>query len=149
MTTELSVYHPRLVHLTRSLSPQELDNHRAQVGLRLEVLARKTDKFGWDRMDPNVRTILRKDWMDALQDFTLPEIDEACRAAVVANPDKCPNEGHILGLILKERAAIRASLPKPEEPFYSALSVPTEERREQVKKIMAEVFSDSPLRGEA
>ena len=149
MTTELSAYHPRLVHLTKSLSPQELDNHRAQVGLRLEVLVRKTDKFGWDRMDPAVRTILRKDWMDALQDFTLPEIDDACRAAVLASPDKCPNEGHVRALILKDRAAIRAALPKPEEPFYSALSVPTEERRGHVRRIMGEVFAESPLKGEA
>ena len=65
--------------------------------------------------------------MDALQDFTLPEIDEACRAAVMANPDRCPNEGHIRGLILKERAAIRASLPKPAAP--EPITRTTEERR--------------------
>lgn len=137
MTTVPAVTHPRLVHLTKSLSPQELDSHRAQVGVRLEVLVRKTDKFGWDRMDPNVRTILRKDWMDALQDFTLPEIDEACRAAVMANPDRCPNEGHIRGLILKERAAIRASLPKPAAP--EPIIRTTEERRAIVARVMASV----------
>lgn len=101
------------------------------------MLVRKTDKFGWDRMDPNVRTILRKDWMDALQDFTLPEIDEACRAAVMANPDRCPNEGHIRGLILKERAAIRASLPKPAAP--EPIIRTTEERRAIVARVMASV----------
>lgn len=137
MTTVPAVTHPRLVHLTKSLSPQELDSHRAQVGVRLEVLVRKTDKFGWDRMDPNVRTILRKDWMDALQDFTLPEIDEACRAAVMANPDRCPNEGHIRGLILKERAAIRASIPKPAAP--EPIIRTTEERRAIVARVMASV----------
>lgn len=139
MTTVPAVAHPRLVHLTKSLSPQELDSHRAQVGVRLEVLVRKTDKFGWDRMDPNVRTILRKDWMDALQDFTLPEIDEACRAAVMANPDRCPNEGHIRGLILKERAAIRASLPKPAAP--EPIIRTTEERRAIVARVLASVGS--------
>lgn len=139
MTTVPAVTHPRLVHLTKSLSPQELDSHRAQVGVRLEVLVRKTDKFGWDRMDPNVRTILRKDWMDALQDFTLPEIDEACRAAVMANPDRCPNEGHIRGLILKERAAIRASLPKPAAP--EPITRTTEERRAIVARVLASVGS--------
>lgn len=139
MTTVPAVTHPRLVHLTKSLSPQELDSHRAQVGVRLEVLVRKTDKFGWDRMDPNVRTILRKDWMDALQDFTLPEIDEACRAAVMANPDRCPNEGHIRGLILKERAAIRASIPKPAAPEPTIRT--TEERRAIVARVLASVGS--------
>lgn len=126
--------------MTKLLPPQELDNHRAKIGLRLEVLVRKTDKFGWDRMDPNIRTILRRDWMDALQDFTLDEIDVACRAAIVANPDKCPNEGHVRALIVRERDRIRAAIPKPVEEPYSALDVPSGERKAAAQRIMGEVF---------
>lgn len=139
MTTVPAVSHPRLVHLTKLLPQHELDNHRGQVGLRLEVLVRKTDKFGWDRMDPNVRTILRKDWMDALQDFTMDEIDAACREAVRANPDKCPNEGHIRQIIVREREAIRAALPKPEPKQFVATEIPVEERRAVVAEILGKV----------
>mgnify|MGYP003439561921 FL=1 len=109
------------------------------VGLRLEVLVRKTDKFGWDRMDPNVRTILRKDWMDALQDFTVEEIDEACREAIRANPDKCPNEGHIRQIIIRERSSIRAALPKPEVHQFVATEIPVEDRRAVVAEILGRV----------
>mgnify|MGYP000858133305 FL=1 len=139
MTTVPAVAHPRLVHLTKLLPPPALDEHRGKVGLRLEVLVRKTDKFGWDRMDPNVRTILRKDWMDALQDFTLEEIDEACRESVRANPDKCPNEGHIRQIIIRGREAIRAALPKPEEKQFVATEVPVEERRAVVAEVLGKV----------
>lgn len=129
--------HHRLVHLTKLLPPHELDDHRAKVGLRLEVLVHKTSKFGWDRIDSGVRTTLRKDWMDALQDFTLEEIDAACRAAILANPDKCPNEGHIKSLIIKERAELRASLPKPPEPErFVATSIPLEERRAFAEQVL-------------
>ena len=139
MTTVPAVAHPRLVHLTKSLPPPELYKHRAMVGLRLEVLVRKTDKFGWDRMDPNVRTILRKDWMDALQDFTVEEIDEACREAIRANPDKCPNEGHIRQIIIRERSSIRAALPKPEVHQFVATEIPVEDRRAVVAEILGRV----------
>lgn len=149
MGNQIAVSHPNLVHLTKSLSPHELDDHRGKVGMRLEVLVRKTDKFGWDRMDPGIRTILRKDWMDALQDFTLAEVDAACRSAIVANPDKCPNEGHIRGLIVKERDRIRAALPKPVEQPYSALDVPADERKAAVARIMGEVFAGKTMGGAA
>lgn len=139
MTTVPAVAHPRLVHLTKLLPPPALDEHRGKVGLRLEVLVRKTDKFGWDRMDPNVRTILRKDWMDALQDFTLEEIDAACREAVRANPDKCPNEGHIRQIIVREREAIRATLPKPEAKQFTATEIPVEARRAVVAEVLGRI----------
>lgn len=109
---------------------------------------RKTDKFGWDRMDQNIRTILRKDWMDALADFTLSEIDAACKEALHKNPDKCPNEAHVRSIILKERAEIRARMPRQEPETYSALSVPVEDRRAQAAKIMAEVFAEKKIGGE-
>ena len=129
--------------LTKLLTPQELFEHRAEIGLRFEVLVRKTDKFGWDRFDHGIRIMLRKNWMDTLQDFHLSEIDEACAQAIRENPNYCPNEGHIYQLIMKQRKATVERQPKPAEPEpFSALSVPTEVRKAYAEKVMREVGYD-------
>ena len=134
--------------LMKSPMPQDLDKHRAAIGLRLEVLVRKTDKFGWDKMDAGVRTILRKDWMDALVDYRLDEIDSACREYIKANPDKCPNEGHIVKLILMQRR-IESARNRTYEPPPVFNRGPIENRRAEARQIMASIYSDSPLKGEA
>jgi len=83
------------------------------VAVELEVLAKKYDRFGWDRDRGSAahdRAIT--DFMDALQDFPLDEIKAACREAVLDRPSKMPNEGHIVSYILKARGAKLARLPK-------------------------------------
>lgn len=82
------------------------------VGVELEVLAKKFDRFGWDRDRGSLahdRTLA--DWMDALQDYPLSEVKAACRAAVLRSPNKMPNEGHVRAEIMKARAAIVSKLP--------------------------------------
>lgn len=82
------------------------------VGVELEVLAKKFDRFGWDRDRGSLahdRTLA--DWMDALQDYPLSEVKAACRAAVLRNPNKMPNEGHVRAEIMKARAEIVSKLP--------------------------------------
>lgn len=44
------------------------------------------------------------DWILALQDYPIKEIQAACVAAVRENPNKMPNEGHIRKAILAERS---------------------------------------------
>lgn len=88
----------------------------------MEVLAKKMDRFGWerDRNSPAHDRIIT-DWMDALQDYPLDEIRAACRESVKARPNAMPNEGHIVAEILKARArfvvlnpAISKQEPEPE-----------------------------------
>jgi hypothetical protein len=101
--------------LSKSLASQELAKHRAMVAVELEVLAKKMDRFGWER-DRNTLTHDRLviDWMDALQDFPLDEIRAACREAVKARPNAMPNEGHVLAKIMEARAVlVRNNLPEP------------------------------------
>lgn len=103
--------------LRTSLGSQDLARHRAMVALELEVMAKKFDRFGWDRdMGSPVHDRLITDWMDALCDFPLEEVKAACRAWVEANPRRMPNEGDIKALVMKGRARIVASLPKPSAP---------------------------------
>lgn len=91
--------------LSKSLGLQELGQHRAMVAVELEVLAKKMDRFGWER-DRNspAHDRLVIDWMDALQDYPLDEIRAACREAVKARPNAMPNEGHIIAKIMEARA---------------------------------------------
>lgn len=106
--------------LSKSLDSRAFDKHRATVAFELEVLAKKVDRFGWDRdRETPAQDRLITDWMDALADFTLEEVKAACKQAILDNPNKCPNEGHVRRIIEKRRDAIAARFKEytpPEEP---------------------------------
>ncbi|AUQ74772.1 hypothetical protein [Phaeobacter piscinae] len=85
------------------------------VAVELEVLAKKFDRFGWERdRGSAAHDRMLVDWMNALQDFPLTEVQAACRAAVLSNPNKMPNEGHIRAEIIKARAKRVQPLPRPD-----------------------------------
>lgn len=103
------------------LGSQALAKHRAMLALELEVMAKKVDRFGWDRdRGTAAHDRLITDWMDALADYPLQEVQDACRAWVKKRPEKMANEGGIVGLILSARrervAAHKARLPAQPEP---------------------------------
>jgi hypothetical protein len=80
------------------------------IAVELEVLAKKFDRFGWDRDRGSMaQDRLLVDWMDALQDYPLDEIRSACRAAVLADPRHMPNEGHIVANIISARRLLVSS----------------------------------------
>jgi hypothetical protein len=83
------------------------------VAFELEVLAKKLDRFGWERdRQTAAHDRLVMDWMLALQDYPLSEVQAACRAWVSENPRKMPNEGDILAQIGAARARHVAGLPR-------------------------------------
>jgi hypothetical protein len=84
--------------------------------MELEVLAKKFDRFGWDR-DRGSYAQERQltDWMNALQDYPLVEVQQACAAAVISRPSSMPNEGHVKAKILAARRQAAAAQPKPVE----------------------------------
>ncbi len=96
--------------------------------MECEFLAKKFDRFGWER-ERNTPSQDRQmlDFMDALQDFPLVEVQAACKAAVLSNPNKMPNEGHVRAEIMKARAALPKPtlMPEPEEERIPA----TDEQR--------------------
>lgn len=102
------------------LGSQELGKHRAMIAVELEVLAKKYDRFGWDRDRGSMaQDRLLVDWMDALQDYPLDEIKAACRAAVLVDPKHMPNEGHILAKIVDARRVFVSARKRdaaPEQP---------------------------------
>lgn len=90
--------------LSKSLGSQDLTKHRAMVAVELEVMAKKMDRFGWDRDRGSMaHDRIVSDWMDALHDFPLSEVKAACAAWVLSNPRKMPNEGDIRAEIQKAR----------------------------------------------
>lgn len=107
------------------------------LALELEVLAKKYDRFGWGRDHGTAaQDRLIMDWINALQDFPLSEVQAACRAHVEENPKAMPNEGHIKALILKARAAsvaaYKASLPPPVLHDVSRRDTPEMARRAEI-----------------
>ena len=120
--------------LSKSLGSQDLAKHRSMVAVELEVLAKKMDRFGWDR-DRNspAHDRLVIDWMDALQDYPLDEIRAACREAVISKPNTMPNEGHIVAKIMEARARfLKLSRPEPKP----------EPQRERMKpEVAAEILA--------
>jgi len=119
------------------------------VAVELEVLAKKFDRFGWDRdRGTMAQDRLLTDWMDALQDYPLNEVMAACRLAVIEDPKNMPNEGHILKHIREARREVmqahKRALPPPPEPERKPMTA------EQAAAIMAEVgFKPKSFGGDA
>ena len=126
--------------MTKSLPPPALERHKAFLGLELEVLSRKLDRFGWDSMDPAIRTRLRADWMNALADFTLDEVQAACRVALRNKAKNALNEETIVGIIQRNRARIVAALPKSDDNAYQARDIKPFDERERMAELIAKSF---------
>lgn len=131
--------------LSRSLGSQELGKHRAMVAVELEVMAKKMDRFGWER-DRNsaAHDRLLSDWMDALHDYPLDEVRAACRDWVMSSPRKMPNEGDILSIIKRQRfetmQAHKAKMPAPRPAPKDRVS------KDRAAEILAEVgFAPRPM----
>ena len=122
------------------LDSQALSEHRAMVAFEQEVLAKKLDRFGWDSMDPAIRTRLRADWMNALADFTIDEVQEACRIALRNKAKDALNEETIVGIIQSNRARIVAALPKPDDNPYQARDIKPFDERERMAELVAKTF---------
>jgi hypothetical protein len=117
--------------LSLSLKSHDLDKHRAWIAVKSEAVLGGY----WQTTPPAVvKAEMIAGWMDALQDYTKPEIIRAFSLHVSDNPNKRPNEGHIRQIILSNRAAEIAAEPKAPEPPRPAPATP-----EQAAKILAEV----------
>jgi hypothetical protein len=115
------------------------------VALEQEVLALKFDRFGWDRdKGTPAHNRVVTDWMNALCDFPLGEVQAACRAAVIERPNHMPNEGHIVGHIQKARAvrvaAYQRNLPKPDEPMTKNKAGNVEDRKAFAERLLSGAF---------
>ena len=133
--------------LSTSLALPDLDKHRAMIGVELEVMAKKLDRFGWERdRGTHAHDRMMGDWMDALQDFTLPEVQGACREWMTANSRKMPHEGDIKRLILAARQrAVKIYQDRMAQPFEEPRKPNDPERAARAQEIIAQAgFAMSP-----
>lgn len=131
--------------LRTSLDSSVLAKHKAMVAVELEKLAKKFDRFGWERDRGSVaQDGMITDWIVTLCDFPLDEIQDACRAAVLERPNHMPNEGHIYQQIMAARkakaAAFIAKNKREEERTFNPVDGPeAEDRRRRAKEILKEL----------
>jgi hypothetical protein len=108
----------------------------------MEAMVRKHDKFGWDRMNPGMRQIIREDWLAALADYPIEEVRAACRQHTTDTPDKVPNEGHIRAQIIKARYAVSQKFRDIQPPPVDNARTVSPDMAERAQAILSEVFGE-------
>lgn len=92
--------------MTLSLRPQELKEHRAAIGVEVEA-ALNNGGYWREPSSDLVKLKMLLKWMDALQNYTMEEIENAFAKHVLSNPRRKPNEGLIRELIITGRGRAR------------------------------------------
>lgn len=133
--------------LRTSLDSQALKAHRAMLAMELEVLAMKTDRFGWERERGNpIQDRLITDWMDTLQDYPMDEVKAAIAACLDARQGKMPNERDVLFQVHKIRAA---KMIRPYSPPENVNPPPTEEEKARMNALLASAgFTPKRIKGD-
>jgi len=125
--------------LTLSLKPHELDAHRAAIGVEVEA-ALNNGGYWREPSSELVKIKMLLKWMDALQNYTMQEIENAFAKHVLSKPKIKPNEGIIRDLIIKGRG--RAA-PAPRQTYEACKDPITPERH---AALMAEYNSDGKVK---
>lgn len=111
------------------------------MALELEALAKTYDRFGWDRdMGTPGQDKMIVNWMNALCDYPIDEVQDACARIIIDMPNKMPNQGHIIALIIKARGRILASQPPKEAPEPEPTVRVTADQR-------ARIYEEADFRG--
>ncbi len=144
-----------ILPLSKSLDSRALAQHQAMIAFELEVLAKKTDRFGWER-DRNspAHDRLVMDWIRALQDFSLSEVQAACVAVVLEKPNNTPNEGHVVAKIMAARAQFvaahkRLAPPSADDPPLDVGDAVRARRAALAAELLGATAKPFPTTGEA
>jgi len=90
-------------------------------------------------MSEEIKTLLRADWIAALLDYSIEEIDRAIVDFTIERPDKCPNEGHIKKRIIANRGRdLLKQKPAPEND--PERQPPTEAEKQRIKNLIEKSF---------
>lgn len=102
--------------MTSSLKPHEQDRHRAQIGLRVEVIL---DGYWQTRPSDVVKAGILADWMDEMQDWHLDQITAALKEWRNSNPSRKPNPGHICAILKRRRGMVYAGGTAERDPVFA------------------------------
>lgn len=97
----------------QSLSQQECDEHRAAIGVQVEIIL---DGYWRQPPAPQMKAAILADWMDTLQDWHFDQIRWALRSWRDQYPSKKPNPGHIKQLLEAQRGKAFAAENRGEKP---------------------------------
>ena len=86
--------------MTQSLAPRDLDAHRAQIAVEVEIIL---DGYWQNRPGDKMRVAILADWMDELEDWHVDQIRWALRHWRSLHPSKKPNPGHIVATLKAKR----------------------------------------------
>ena len=106
----------------------------------LEVASAKIDRFGWDRMDENIKAEICGDWCDTLRVYTLAEIKSGIKMVFEDAKGKLRsiNEQQVEAAIRKSQARIVAAMPK-ERPAERDNLPPTKESKEMMANLVKDL----------
>lgn len=98
-------------------SPQDIEAHRAQISIEVEVFF---DGYWQGEMSEIKRNLILADWCNELEKWTMVSIKAALSWWRRHNPNKKPNPGHIVGKLdrvlsdrMSSEAKARARHQKP------------------------------------
>lgn len=117
--------------------------------MEMDVLSSKIDRYGWDRMDAAIKDRLKKDWLEALIDFPIKEIQRGISDFMTERASKglavkAPSEFDVVSAIRKRRKAALASAPRPPEPKKAdgKATLPQDKRKELARELGLKLVGD-------
>ena len=107
----------------------------------LEVASSKIDRFGWGSMDTNVKDVLKSDWCDRLERYTLLEVRNGIAAVFEAAKGRLRsiNEFEVEAAIKAQHRRDVAALPVEQQPD-EATNNPTDEEKARVNDLVRKAF---------
>ena len=115
------------------LDDEQLSRHRAFVAIKAQSLMSRYFQLPQDEL---VKRDILLGWMDALQDYTQEEINNACRSYLINFPNRRPHEGHILEQIIKARDHVLKRQPRLQIEEKSKREQDPEKRRKISEELM-------------
>lgn len=116
MDNEISATSEARQLLTLSLKPQELYKHRAAIGVEVEA-ALNNGGYWREPSSQLVKMKMLMKWMDALQNYSIEEIEKAFAHHVMKDPKRKPNEGLIYNIIIANRRPVTSVQTKAPETY--------------------------------
>ncbi|MEH6836039.1 hypothetical protein [Falsihalocynthiibacter arcticus] len=101
------------------------------VANELEVVSSKIDRFGWAQMSDALKDRILMDWMAALQDYALHEVQAAIKQIQADKPKDATNEELVSKRIVANRGREMKRLPKvgENEGYCSAIRTPEQKAK--------------------
>ena len=121
--------------LTRSMTPSDYERHSAQIVASVKACLRN---YWQAPSDAALAALEMTDWLSALEDWPVADVQDALRRWVLDHPNKRPNFGHISAALKAQRGKEWATSLPP--------SPPTEPTPRISKERAAEILSEAGFR---